>query len=102
MRRRITIWVCILALVSGGAVASAQTRGGAENTRLGALEFEGGYVTEQTAAKLREELTATFYVDLAETPDGEWLDGLPSRTCQPVEQLRSLGTRRSCEMGPFS
>lgn len=33
-----------------------QARGGEGETRLGKLEFKGGYVTEETAAKLREEL----------------------------------------------
>ncbi len=34
----------------------SQARGGEGETRLGKIEFEGDYVTEETAAKLREEL----------------------------------------------
>ena len=33
-----------------------QPRGDEADTRLGKLDFESDYVTEETAAKLREEL----------------------------------------------
>jgi hypothetical protein len=43
-------------LTVGVSSAQAQARGGEEDTRLGKIEFKGDYVTEETAAKLRNEL----------------------------------------------
>jgi hypothetical protein len=43
-------------LMTASNPAWAQARGGEGETRLGKLEFESDYVTEETAVKLREEL----------------------------------------------
>jgi hypothetical protein len=59
--------ICLLCLGCGNQAPQAgpkpgapgqgpQARGGEGETRLGKLEFESDYVTEETAAKLREEL----------------------------------------------
>ena len=59
--------ICLLCLGCGNQAPKAgpepgapaqvpQARGGEGETRLGKLEFENDYVTEETAAKLREEL----------------------------------------------
>jgi hypothetical protein len=45
-----------LILSAAGNSAWAQSRGGEGETRLGKIEFENDYVTEETAIKLREEL----------------------------------------------
>jgi len=57
MNRAIVTLVCCLVL--GGVrseAAEAGARGGAGDTRIGKIELEGGYATEATAAKLRDEL----------------------------------------------
>jgi hypothetical protein len=46
----------IVGILLAAGFSSAQVRSGEGETRLGKLEFEGDYVTEETAAKLREEL----------------------------------------------
>jgi hypothetical protein len=65
MKTRVTMTVLIAAVVGVLIVGcateetanrTAQARGGEGETRLGKLEFESDYVTEETAAKLREEL----------------------------------------------
>ena len=61
MNKVLGILVCYLAFGCAGLEAQAQTsassaRGGSGDTRVGKIEFEGDYVTEATAVKLREEL----------------------------------------------
>ncbi len=46
----------VTSILLNTVIASAQVRGGEGETRLGKIEFKGDYVTEETAAKLREEL----------------------------------------------
>ncbi len=48
--------VLIAGILLATGFSPAQARSGEGETRLGKLEFEGDYVTNETAAKLREEL----------------------------------------------
>jgi hypothetical protein len=66
MNKAIVLLACSLVFGCGGSepqgqgLGSALTRSGARDgagdTRIGKVEFEGGYATEATAIKLREEL----------------------------------------------
>ncbi|MHC4574608.1 MAG: DUF1254 domain-containing protein [Planctomycetota bacterium] len=50
------VTVALLTAANPTWAQGPRARGGEGETRLGKLEFEGDYVTEETAAKLREEL----------------------------------------------
>jgi hypothetical protein len=61
MKKAVRILACglLLGCASLGAQEPARAsgaRGGAGDTRVGTIEFEGGFATEATAAKLRDEL----------------------------------------------
>ena len=55
-RRLYSAALITVMILTAANPAWAQARGGEGETRLGKIDFEGDYVTEETAVKLREEL----------------------------------------------
>jgi hypothetical protein len=54
--RSLTAALSTVVLLIAANPTWAQARGGEGDTRIGKIEFKNGYVTKETAAKLREEL----------------------------------------------